>query len=87
VDDAELRQRYAVGLERLAKALNLTFDEICSFCGDIEQGAWGARRLKEFFQAPEVTLHLDSLIKLSEEYQRLKSLCTDGDLPGDRKGT
>ncbi len=64
-----LKKSYDVALEKLAEMLNLQYQEIANFCGEIQDGAFSARRLKEFFKGPEVAEQLDYIVKISEEYR------------------
>ena len=71
IDD--IKQNYDAALERLAVTLSLEFGEVHNFVGDVSDGAWGARRLKELFKGPDVHEQLDSIVKISEEYRVLVS--------------
>lgn len=67
----EIKQNYDAALGKLAETLSLEFGEVHNFVGDVSDGAWGARRLKELFKGPEVHEQLDSIVRISEEYQSL----------------
>lgn len=67
-----LRKDYQDALKRLAGMLSLQYGEIHNFCGDVEDAAFGARRLKEFFRVPEVVETLDNIVRISEEYRYLQ---------------
>ena len=68
-----LKQSYDEALVRLAGMLSLQYGEVHNFCGDVGEGAWGARRLKEFFRVPEVVEQLDSIVRICEEYRGLSA--------------
>lgn len=69
--EEEMKRIYNAALEQLAEAMNLKPAEVSRFCGDIEKGDWGARRLKEFFKNPNVVGILDRVIELSENYRQI----------------
>jgi hypothetical protein len=66
-----LEKGYRDALERLAGMLGVGYTELASFCGEVEDGAFGARRLKEFFKTPPVSETLDSIVRISDEYRHL----------------
>jgi hypothetical protein len=66
-----LEKEYREALEKLAGMLSLNYGEIANFCGDVEDGAFTARRLKEFFKTPLVAETLDSIVRISDEYRCL----------------
>jgi hypothetical protein len=65
-----LRRDYEATINELAAALGLDYEELVGFCGSIENGCHGIRRLKEFFTAPEITDLLDRLVDLSNQYRK-----------------
>ena len=71
-----LRKNYGDALKKLAEMLSLQYEEVLNFCGQVQDGAYGARRLKEFFRGPDVVEQLDSIVRISEEYQGLSGLQT-----------
>lgn len=66
-----LKKNYDDALERLAEMLSLQYGEVLNFCGQVQDGAYGARRLKEFFRGPDVVEQLDSIVRISDEYRGL----------------
>jgi hypothetical protein len=67
---AELLHRdYTMTISKLASTLGLEYEELAGFCGSIEDGHFSARRLKEFFKAPEIAEMLDLLAEISERYR------------------
>ena len=66
-----LEKEYRDALEKLAGMLSLDYGEIADFCGDVGDGAFTARRLKEFFKAPPVAETLDSIVRISDQYRCL----------------
>lgn len=67
-----LKKDYEDALGKLADMLSLDYGEIHNFCGDVEDAAFGARRLKEFFKGPDVVQALDSIVRISDEYRYLQ---------------
>lgn len=65
----DLSRNYTVALSKLASALGVEYDELFNFCGSIADGAFGARRLKEFFRNPEISEMLDQIVAISEQYR------------------
>jgi len=65
-----LRRDYEATLNELASAVGLDYEELARFCGDIENGSYGALKLKEFFKAPEIIDMLDRLAELSDQYRK-----------------
>lgn len=64
-----LQREYQDALEKLAGMLNLRYSEVANFFGGIEDGAFGARRLKEFFKGSQISDILDLIVRISEEYR------------------
>ncbi|HHX28637.1 MAG: hypothetical protein ACOX5Q_09840 [Bacillota bacterium] len=65
-----LQEDYAATISKLASTLGLEYEELVDFCGSIEDGGFVARRLKEFFKAPEITEILDRIAQISEQYRK-----------------
>ncbi len=63
-----LHRDYEMTINKLASTLGLEYEELVGFCS-IEDGDFCARRLKEFFKAPEIAEMLDLLAQISERYR------------------
>jgi hypothetical protein len=68
-----LRKSYGAALEKLALTLTLEYGEVLNFVGDVQDGAWGARRLKELFKGADVAEQLDSIVKIADEYRAISN--------------
>jgi hypothetical protein len=64
-----LRRDYEAVMNQLASALGLEYKELAGFLGGIENGSFGARRLKEFFRSTEIVRLLDRLAEISDQYR------------------